>query len=319
MVVKVTSVKWNAGKARRAEVSLLDNVGNPLRLVDYEGANLSVNWTQNHRYRVSRCGVNNGGNRYAVELAPSKRTRVEPLGPTEERVRLLVVGDTHVGRTKHPKTKEEIDPVGAFIAAVEYGLERKVDAVLHVGDIFHESATPLQAASIDQHVFVPLQKAGIPFYYVRGNHASEAGDDVLSKHRHVSNLDTTGVTVGSDIRVFGINHYEEGALPWKTLTFPSGVTEPISVLVLHQTLRQLSGSGPKSVDLSRVQRKFGSKFDFVLSGHHHDATVRKWNGVPVMYTGASEHMSKNQNATDRVAWLLTADNSSVTRERFDIP
>jgi predicted phosphodiesterase len=318
MIVEVTAVDWNAGSSRRAMVALVDHAGNDLQLVDYEGAELTVEWEPNHRYRISGCNVNKGGADYPVALEPSKRTLVESLGPVTDHTSLLVVGDTHVGRTTHPKTESKIDPIDAFTNAVEYGIECGVDAVVHVGDIFHESASEGQATAVDRRVFAPLENASILFYFVRGNHTAEPGDRVLASRSLVSNLDTGGERIGSDVRIFGIDHAEEGELPWKTLSFPSRVSEPISILVMHQTLRQLSGPTDKSVDLDRIQRRFGGQFDLVLSGHHHDAMMETRNGTTVMYTGASERMSTNRDPIDRVVWLVTSAGSSVAIERYDI-
>lgn len=315
--VEVIKVDRNVGASRRAEVDLVDNVGNELHLVDYEGANLSVDWKPNHQYRISRCSINNSPS--PLTLTPSKRTQVDLLGPVQQRSSVLIIGDTHIGRGSHPKNGEKINPLGAFKNAVKYGLEREVDAVIHVGDIFHESATPVQVALLDQQVFNPLEDAGIPFYYVEGNHTSSAGDDLLADRSNVSTLDTRGVAIGDDVRIFGINHHDAGDIPWESLRYPRNVTESKSILILHQTIQQLSGRGPKSVDLSRIQQQFNHRLDFILSGHHHDATKRNWDGTPVMYTGASERMSKNNDSTDRVAWYLPIREAPLNPERYDIP
>jgi hypothetical protein len=61
-----------------------------------------------------------------------------------------------------------------------------------------------------------------------------------------------------------------------------------------------------------LQRIFGT-------GHHHDATRQEYNGVPLLYTGAAEHMSTNENPIDRVVWLVQIQNESVSIDRYDIP
>jgi DNA repair exonuclease SbcCD nuclease subunit len=243
---------------------------------------------------------------------------VESLGPVSGQTSLLVVGDTHVGRMSHPNTGEEIDPIGAFATAVDHGIECTVDAVVHVGDIFHEGASSAQANGVKRRIFDPLEKHSIPFYYVRGNHSAGPGDRLLAKRSGVSKLDTAGERVGSDVRIFGIDHHEGGALPWKRLNFPDTVSESVRILVLHQTLRQLSGSKSGNVDLKRIQRRFQGRFDLILSGHHHDATIRDWNGTTVMYTGASERMSANLDLVDRVAWTVSMT-KSLTPEKYEIP
>jgi len=317
MVVKVTAIDWDSGTSRRAEVELTDIDGNPLRLIDYEGAEISIDWQPTHRYRISNCNVNSG--KQGIELAPSKRTVVEPLGSPEDETRFLLVGDTHLGRETHPKTGEQIDPLEAFAAAIEYGIDRDVDAVLHVGDIFHDSATRSQAMLARQDVFDPLDEAGIPFYYVKGNHGFLTGCQILDNLESVANLGTEGVTVGDNVRIFGINHCPGGQIPCEEVTFPKSVSEPVSILVLHQTLEQLTGPGNDSVDLGRIQQQFNGEFDLIVSGHHHDAIVQDWNGIPIMYTGATERMSKNKDPTDRVVWLVTVAGEHLSYNQYQIP
>mgnify|MGYP007131729268 CR=1 FL=1 len=73
IVVEVTDINWQAGQSRRAVIELVDTAGNPLRLIDYEGAEISIDWKQNHQYRISRCGVQIGGRGFEIDLAPSKK------------------------------------------------------------------------------------------------------------------------------------------------------------------------------------------------------------------------------------------------------
>ena len=319
MVVRVSSVNWDVGTSRRAEVSLEDEAGIAVPLVDYTGAKQSVTWQRNNYYRITDCNVKAGTTENPVYLAPSKQTTIEPLGPRKGDTSILIVGDTHIGRTEHPDTGAEIDPIGAFRQAIEYGLTQNVAAVIHVGDIYHESATTSQIATVDDCIFEPLEEAGVPFYFVRGNHQTDESDRQLSGRRLVTNLDTTGVAVDSSIRIFGINHDSGGDIPMESLPVPASVNEPLSVLVLHQTIRQLSGPGKAHVDLREINGHSDSPFDYVFSGHHHDAISTDWSGTSIMYTGASEAMSKNAGSIDRVAWLLTVYRDAATVERYDIP
>ena len=57
MIVTVSSVDWDVGKSRRAEVELSDQSGTLLELIDYEGANLATTWKTGHQYRITDCGV----------------------------------------------------------------------------------------------------------------------------------------------------------------------------------------------------------------------------------------------------------------------
>ena len=321
MVATVTEVDWNVGTSRRAEVTLSDSTGNSLRLVDYEGAENTTNWTKTHQYRISNCKVQRGGGRFNIELSPSKQTQIDPLGHIGEATQILVVGDTHVGRTKHPKTGEAIDPIEAFSTAIDYGIGQHVDAVVHVGDIFHESATSHQAERVDETVFEPLNEATIPFYYIRGNHDADVGNRLLEDRagEPVVSLDKSSYSVGPDVRVFGLDHDPKGELPWNELPSSTLYDESVSILVLHQTLSQVPEDKLDSVSHEQIQQLAGRHFDAVVVGHHHDASLDEWDGVSVLYTGAAEKMSTNTDSTDRVVWLLTVHEGNIISEKYDIP
>ena len=321
LVVDVVDVDWDAGDSRRAEVVATDMTGTPLLLIDYEGANLSVNWTSNHRYRISRCSVMAGNRRFACKLAPSTKTRIDAIGPLAGVTEILVIGDTHIGRTTHPGTGKEIDPLSAFCWAVNYGINQDVSAVVHVGDIFHENATDPQRQLVEAEGIERLLKADIPFHYVTGNHGAEQRNKLFTERSEsaIGNLDTSGTAISADVRVFGINHYPDGEIPTEALTFPDSFEESMSVLVLHQTLSQISGSSPLSVDVGRILRASPSQFDIILSGHHHDAVRTQWRNTPVLYTGASDRMSTNADPVDGVGWILSCGNETVACSRFEIP
>jgi predicted phosphodiesterase len=321
ITVTVTNIETATAKSRHAVVEVVDSAGNELRIVDCEGENISVDWRCNRQYRISQCGVNEGGGNFEVELAPNMKTDIERVDPVEDTTQLLVIGDTHVGRRTHPDNGEKIDPLGALSTAVKHGIEQDVTAVIHVGDLFHESATPVQEYFVDQRVFKPLRDAGIPFYYVSGNHESGSENEPLKEavDNPAINLDLQGTTVGDDVCLYGIDHYKMGNIPWNDLQFPNQMDESVSILVLHQTLRQLSGAGPKSVNLNQIRRRVPKPFDFVVSGHHHGAIRKTWNGTTVLYTGAVEKMNTNSDPVDRVAWFSDIENGDVLDRRYDIP
>lgn len=319
MTVTVTDVNRNAGRSRRAWVELEDSVGTSLYLVDYEGANISINWTRDFQYRISRCRVNKGRDGYKICLESSKKTEIEELGPVEDIRKILIIGDTHVGRSRHPGDRKPIDPVGCFRKAVKYGISHEVDAVIHVGDVFHDTADYTHTAVVSTKIMQPLKQADIPFCYVEGNHECEPGNRLLTNTNeyNIINLGTTGTVIAPGIRAYGINHHEMGNIPRGEVQF-SPSKDDFSILVLHQTLKQLSGAGSKSVDLNWIANHTAGKFNYVISGHHHDAKWKSWKGIPIMYPGATARLSKNSNPIDKVAWLLEIENGTVSRKRYDI-
>lgn len=321
LVAQATSIDRTSTPQRNAEVVLTGRQGHSIDFVDYVGAETEVSWMMNCWYQIENCAIQRGrGPR--LRLSPSKRTVVTELGQsTTDTARLLVVGDTHIGRQRHPKTGIRIDPLAAFQAATTYGIEQQVDAVVHVGDIFHDTASSLSVKHTSDRVFRPLRDAGIPFYYVRGNHGSDAGAAALDALAGTNgdHLDTSGVRVTPQIRLFGLDHSSSGAFTSRDLRFPAAIEEPISILICHQTLAQISGRGSQAVDLEAIGARFTDQFDIVFAGHHHDATIATWGRVPVVYTGACERMSTNNNPVDRVAWMVSVTNGVVSFEQYDIP
>lgn len=319
LVLTATTVERNPAPSRRASVLLQDDDGSEIELIDYDGAELSVSWDPGERYRISDCSVKRGGSQTTLYLSPSKRTTVEALESTSRTTRLLVIGDTHVGRTRHPKTGEKIDPIEPFATAVSAGIRRSVDVVVHVGDLFHETASSSDAELVNSRVLEPLDSAGVPFYYLNGNHTATAGQSLLEHHDNATLLEAGGVTVGPDVRLYGLSHYPMGRIAWQRINFNRFPSGSCSILFLHQTLEQLSGEGAQSVDLDEFSSHNAPRFDLVLSGHHHDSMEERWNGIPVVYTGAAERMSTNPGATDRVAWFVTFEDRSLTYDRVPIP
>lgn len=91
-------------------------------------------------------------------------------------MKLLHVSDTHVGFAAYSRltpeglNQREQDFFDAFRAAIDLGIERKVDVVLHSGDLFDTVRPTNRALS---HVLAELQRlavARIPFVVISGNH-----------------------------------------------------------------------------------------------------------------------------------------------------
>lgn len=319
--VTVTDVVWNPVKRRRALVEFVDARGNESRIVDYERAGIDENWKEGYRYRVSNCRVNQGGGSFEIELSTSKATSIVALGLASPQTRILVVGDTHIGRTVHPGTGDPIDPLGAFQQAIERGISESVDAMIHVGDLLHETATPGVIELVKQQVLTEFVSHDLPLLYVHGNHAVDAEKQLFRNfggeyHIH---LDTRGHTVSYGVRVYGFDHHESGDIPWEHVEFPNRMHEQVSILVLHQTLEQLSGPKSDAVDLRRIQGCAPGHFDAIFCGHHHDVRTLDWNGSRVVYTGAAEHLSTLADPLDRVAWIVTIDGGSIDIQPFTIP
>lgn len=91
-------------------------------------------------------------------------------------MKLLHMSDTHVGHAAYSRltpdglNQREEDFFKAFSAAIDVAIERRVDVVLHSGDLFDTVRPTNRALS---HVLSELQRlavARIPFVVISGNH-----------------------------------------------------------------------------------------------------------------------------------------------------
>ena len=93
----------------------------------------------------------------------------------DETVRILFLADTHLGfdSTLNPRIKRRRrseDFYKNFMLALKPAYEKKIDIVLHGGDLFYRSKIP---DTLIDEVFEPIMeitKSGIPFLIVPGNH-----------------------------------------------------------------------------------------------------------------------------------------------------
>jgi len=311
---EATAVKIdrNVRSGRRAEVVLEDDAGGRVLFADFVGAETGVDWKQGARYRIMECAVQNNSRGQEATLAPGKQTEIVERTAVGQETTLLVLGDTHAGRICHPKDKSiEIDTIGAFERAAEIAISSGVDAVVHAGDVFHDTDGPEHLMEVDNRALTPLAEHGIPFYYVTGNHGHEAREWLLSQEHleQQKQLTAGGVSLNDTVRLCGVDHPDSGGRTLSEYRFPRRPSEPFSMLVIHRTIKQLPPNDAGD-DLNDIQGP-ATGFDLVVAGHNHDATETLWCGREVFYTGAAAPMSKNSDPTDGVAWLVTTDGTSV--------
>lgn len=230
--------------------------------------------------------------------------------------RLMVMGDTHIGRAEHPsKPYLPIDCAGKFRQAIEAAVTNNTEYILHTGDVFHDAVTETDCEVADE-AFERMEDVGIEFLYILGNHECDHGNQLLRRweQRGVArHLDMDGVNVSDSIWVYGYDHYNESTFSLDAMGVPFVPADSVSILVLHQTLAPFRDG--VTVDLDEINDQSVNGFDYVISGHLHDPEQPNWDGGEFLYAGSTENISTNPSPSDPSVWLLTVDGKSIETQR----
>ncbi|WP_435066776.1 metallophosphoesterase [Haloplanus sp. C73] len=232
--------------------------------------------------------------------------------------RVMVMGDSHVGRADHPsKAYRAIDCAGRFREAVETAVTADADCIVHTGDVFHDSVTESDCEMIEA-AFERLSEAGIGFHYILGNHECDRGRRLLRRWERLgvaTHLDTDGTAVADGVTVYGYDYRPGSSFDVDEVTVPATTPNSVSILALHQTLAPFRANA--DVDLNEIAGRAGG-FEYVVSGHLHDPERPDWANGEFLYAGATEDISTNPSPAAPSVWSLTVDGTDIETRRHKL-
>jgi DNA repair exonuclease SbcCD nuclease subunit len=227
-------------------------------------------------------------------------------------IRVLLLADSHLGfdhplRPRIARRRRGHDFLANHRQACQAAIEKRVDALVHGGDVFHRPNIP---ASLVYQAFQPLKEvanAGIPVFVVPGNHErSRIPFDGLACHPGVHVFREPGTVrltlAGAEVAVSGIPCIRRDV----RTRFPEALHQTgwqereaqLRLLVTHQAFEgAVVGPvdftfrhGHDVVKLADVPAGFAA----VLSGHIHRSQVLETDlreqpcPAPVFYPGSVE-------------------------------
>ena len=177
----------------------------------------------------------------------------------------------------------------AFARIIDVALSERVAALLIAGDLFDGRARSARTAAFLTAQLDRLRAAGIPVFYIKGNHDAEnpiIGALDLPDNVHVFDARGGKVHLAEDLWIHGVSfadrHAPESLLP----RFPAPVPGAVNIAMLHTSLAGAAGHdtyAPCSVgDLT------GMGFDYWALGHVHKRQVHgtaPWVVMPGMPQG----------------------------------
>ncbi len=244
-------------------------------------------------------------------------------------IRILHTGDTHLGSRQYHSDVRRRDFFDSFARVIRDAVENQMDAVVHTGDLFDNRNPTIEDLIETIAILTPLQKAGIPFLGIVGNHEVKQNTqwlDIFETMGLAKRLGSTPVVVEgscSQIRFYGIDNLSGPRLA----SFDFSVFDPdphcggdgkkiYNVLTLHQLLEPVLPGQPLSSD--DFTSAIPIRFDAVLLGDNHKYECIKHNGAWLTYPGSTERCSAAETEP-RAYNILTFNGTEVSVTRRTIP
>lgn len=220
-------------------------------------------------------------------------------------IRIAHFSDTHLGYRAYSKIEPDsgrnqrtVDVDTAYTAVIDDILERKLDAVIHGGDVFHHARPTWQSLRHFIRQMRRLEQAGIPTLVIAGNHdtprirtggsAFSVLELALPDIRFVCDYEDV-----HEIKTFAAHNLHVQAIPHGALTNPDGafvraVDGKRNVLVTHGVA---SGILTPGMQAEPGEQELDSHlfddpgFDYIALGHIHQAQQAR---EKAWYSGSTE-------------------------------
>lgn len=228
-----------------------------------------------------------------------------------EPITILFLADTHLGfdlpvRPRIERRRRGDDFFANYRLLLNLALEKRVDLVVHGGDVFFRSRVPPSIVDRTLQPLLEVAGAGIPIYLVPGNHErSRLPGHLWWSHPnlHIFDRPKTFVQEVGDVSIAlsgfpFARRVKDNFLELLEQTRYREVQADVHYLCLHQTFEGASvgpsdftfRTSPDNIPPLAVPHRFSA----VLSGHIHRAQQlnRSLDGqplrVPVIYPGSIE-------------------------------
>jgi len=217
-------------------------------------------------------------------------------------MRLLHVGDAHLGCRPYGVIQRELDIYQALLGIGAAAVANAVDAVLLPGDIFDSNRPPGAAVMALREFNDMLSAAGIPVFGFAGNH--DIDNACWLDLAGVKQAPEDGVITVKGIRMLLVPYSTAARLPELVEQALIAAGEPIEVVSFHATIADLAGfpgDYPTAAVLSAVMKPFGVQY--VAMGDVHKRGVVEHDEITFVYPGSTEALKSDEIEVKAVAMV----------------
>lgn len=320
--IKVLQVSSGTASGRAYELTVEDKDGIQFPFIVWEKSDQGATypWQEGHWYQLESAygEVWPAGK----ELHGTSTLEISHLGsePDANSAKVLIIPDSHLGKQQGgfgPSTWE-LDCAAGLHAAIDIGIEQAVDAVVHLGDLFHNDTgdgIPDSTGEVCRQALSKLADADIPFYYIRGNHEKRRGriwmerfeDSGLARH-----LRSRPQVVNDTLAIYGIDFVDR----WSNdlLAFDDPPADTVNLLCLHQSLEPLTGNPNPDVSATEILANANIDLDAIAVGHHHRPDETVIGETLVFCSGATERFGTSKSDPLPSVDLLLVEGQAFGRE-----
>jgi DNA repair protein SbcD/Mre11 len=231
-------------------------------------------------------------------------------------IRILFLADTHLGfdlplKPRINRRRRGIDFFKNYERTLQPAFAKKVDLVIHGGDLFYRSRIPNLLISMAFEPLIKIAELGIPVVLVAGNHErSFIQQSMLEIHKNIyvfNELKSFYFKIKNiDVQISGFpsvrkNARSEFSILVKQIELKYGKSSHIHLLCMHQAIEGAK-AGIQNYTFQNNHDTIRAKdipenFAAILSGHIHRRQVLTdgLNGLkmktPVFYPGSIERTS----------------------------
>jgi len=246
-------------------------------------------------------------------------------------MKFVHLSDTHLGKNEMKLDTRKEDFNNAFKQAIDFALDKKVDFVIHSGDLF-DIAKP----SVDTLIFAAeqlkrLKENNIPFFIAVGSHDIGVDDTIISL------LEVMGLLInvsskkhylleGEKIIMLGekINNVSIYGIAGKRAKideiFRNLVPKDLepnhfNIFIFHHIISDIS---EKFMDLP--VSLLPKNFDYYAGGHWHGFFESKYGKGKIVYPGSTEYNDLKEMESDQAKYFcfVTQENGKLNVEKIKI-
>ncbi|MBN1923238.1 MAG: exonuclease SbcCD subunit D [Nanoarchaeota archaeon] len=228
-------------------------------------------------------------------------------------MRIVIFGDTHLGRRNFKIKEREADFENAFTQVIDYALKNS-EAVIHTGDLFDIGTPSIDTILSAIKQLKRLKEKNIPFFVIAGSHdISVEGSflKVLDRIGLVFNVTDKKYYEESESKVVLKGEQFKGLFVAGLYARKSNINEvleylkpelPVNlfkVFVFHhfiEDINPLFGTVKKSC--------LPKGFDLYVSGHWHDFFESKIKDKKILYPGSTESCDLRDMQNDKKGFIV---------------